>query len=719
MNHFVDSLLKKMTMDEKLGQLNLLAWDGSLKTGAVSNTGVSEKIEEGMVGALFNTETVDERYNVQKLAVENSRLGIPIMFCHDVIHGHKIVYPIPLGLSCSWDMNLIEQTSRATAVEGSADGIDVFFSPMVDISRDPRWGRVAEGNGEDPYLGSKITIAEVKGYQGDKLSNDNSVMACVKHFALYGAAESGRDYNTVDMSKIKMYQDYLPPYKAAVEAGAGSFMASFNDINGIPATINKWLLTDVLRNQWNFSGFVVTDFAAIPEVGNHGIGNLSTSSALALEAGIDMDMVSEGFVHTLKDAINKGNLNEAQIDTACKRILEAKYKLGLFTDPYIRLKKQGCDQSEMIKLSRKAAQSACVLLKNEKNTLPLNKKQKVAVIGPLADTKADLLGTWVLNGDLSKVTTVVDALKNQGKVEYALGANVTDNSKIIRLTNYKPYEKTPEELLTEALEVAHKSDVIVAVLGELASMSGEAASLSQIGLQAPQRKLLEALVSTGKPVILVLINGRPLTLSWENENCAAILEAWAGGTEAANAIADVLYGKCNPSGKLTMSFPVNEGQIPVYYASKTTGRPYNQGMKYSSQYLDAPNEPLFPFGYGLSYTTYKYDTIKASSNALTKADTLTLSVNIKNSGNYDGDEIVQLYVHDEYASVTRPVKQLINFQKISLKSQESKEVTFKISTNDLKFYNADLQYDWEPGDFVFEIGSSSSDTQKVKVNWKK
>ncbi len=714
---FVDSLLQEMTLEEKLGQLNMLAWDGSLKTGMASNTGVSKKIAQGQVGALFNMENADDRYEVQKLAVENTRLGIPILFAHDVIHGHKIVFPIPLGLSCSWDMDLIEQTAQAAALEGSADGIDLFFSPMVDISRDPRWGRVAEGGGEDPYLGSCIAEAAVRGYQGQDLSKPDAVMACVKHFALYGAAEAGRDYNTVDMSKIKMYQDYLPPYKAAIEAGAGSVMTAFNDINGMPATANPWLFEELLRKDWNFTGFVVTDYTAIREVGNHGLGDLKTTSALALQAGIDMDMVSEGFLYTLKESLKEGSIQMQAIDTACKRILEAKYQLGLFNDPYIRLKKPAYEQEPIQDLSRKAAQKACVLLKNEDGILPLNRKQKIALVGPLADSKADLLGTWVLNGDLSKVSTLKEALQQGAKVNYAKGCEITDNPKMRQLLNYQPDAKSAEELLQEALKATEKADVIVAVLGETAGMSGEAASLSNIGLQAPQKKLLQALVETGKPVVLVLVNGRPLCLPWEKEHCTAILESWAGGTEAAGAITDILYGDYNPSGKLTMTFPVNEGQIPIYHSTKNTGRPFIPGVKYSSQYLDIPNQALYPFGYGLSYTRFTYEAPQASNTQLSFQDTLVVSTYVSNSGDKAGTEIVQLYVHDEQASVTRPNQQLIGFQEIQLQPGEKQKVSFLISAEQLKFYNEELEYIWESGVFNFMLGTSSAETQAVKVNW--
>ncbi|WP_163711315.1 beta-glucosidase BglX [Mangrovibacterium lignilyticum] len=713
---FIDSLMSKMTLDEKLGQLNLLAWDGSLQTGAAANSGVSEKVKDGLVGGLFNIESKDVRMQVQQLAVEQSRLGIPIIFAQDVIHGHRTVFPIPLGLSCSWDPELIKQTARAAAVEASRDGIDWVFSPMVDVSRDPRWGRVAEGAGEDPYLGSLIAKAMVVGYQGDDMAKPDAVMACVKHFALYGAAESGRDYNTVDMSEIKIFQDYLPPYQAAVDAGVGSVMTSFNDINGVPATSNKWLIDDVLRKDWGFSGFIATDYTAIREMGAHGLGDLESCSALALDAGIDMDMVSEGFVNTLKTSLASGAVTMAEINLACRRVLEAKYKLGLFVDPFLRLKEadgNSLQNKRFMDLALDAARKSAVLLKNENQTLPLKEGQKIAVVGPLADSKKDAMGTWVLNGDETRVTTVLEGLRKRSVVSYAKGAKLTDDGAMANLIGYSMDEQSNDELIAEALEVAQSADVVVAVLGESAAMNGEAASMADISLQASQKRLLHKLVETGKPVVLVLVTGRPVTLEWENENCAAILQCWSAGSQTGNAVADILYGDYNPSGKLTMSFPRKVGQVPVYYSMKTTGRPFWDGVKYTSRYLDVANSPLYPFGYGLSYTSFTMNDIQLNKTTFSENDTLTATVSLTNTGGMAGEETVQLYVRDLVATITRPQKELKHFQKVYLKPGETKTIGFKITIDDLKFYNSALKYQAEPGEFRLEIGFNSRDIKAI------
>ncbi|MCW3804502.1 beta-glucosidase BglX [Plebeiibacterium marinum] len=720
MDQYVTELVDKMTLDEKLGQLNLLAWDGSLTTGAAANTGVSQKVEKGLVGGLFNIESQQERRKIQELVIKQSRLGIPLMFGQDVIHGHHTVFPIPLALSCSWDMDLIEKTARAAAYEASADGIDWVFSPMVDISKDPRWGRVAEGAGEDVYLGSMVAKAMVKGYQGADMASDESVMACVKHYALYGAAEAGRDYNTVDMSVLRMFQDYLPPYQAAVDAGVGSVMTSFNDINGVPATSNKWLIEDILRNYWGFNGFVVTDYTAIREMGFHGVGDLKTSSALAIDAGIDMDMVSEGFVHTLQSSLEEGKVSMETIDKACKRVLEAKYKLGLFKDPYIRLKKDKVDsqkQKELMDLALLAAQKSCVLLKNKDNILPFKSDQSVAVIGPLADCKKDLLGTWVLSGELDQVQSIKEAVQQKGNILYAEGAKLTDNEDIAKLINYNTKGEDDEALLKKAVLTAKKADVVVAVLGESAAMSGEASSMADISLQATQQKLLKALVKTGKPVVLVLVSGRPMTLEWEAENCAAILQCWAGGTQTAPAVSGILWGDYNPSGKLTMSFPRKVGQIPVYYNMKNTGRPFYPGIKYTSRYLDVSNKPLFPFGYGLSYTSFEYGDLVIKDNIMDQGDTITVSVTMKNTGEYAGEETAQLYIRDMEASITRPLKELKGFKKVYLQPGEEKTIEFEITEDDLKFYNKNLEYKVEPGEFQIEVGSDSENIKASKIHY--
>jgi beta-glucosidase len=733
MNTFISNLMGKMTLEEKIGQLNLVTPGGAV-TGSVVSQDVEAKIRNGQVGGLFGITGPDKMRKAQELAVKQSRLHIPLFFGLDVIHGHKTIFPIPLGLSSSWDMELIEKTARIAATEASADGLDWAYSPMVDIARDPRWGRVAEGSGEDPYLGSQIARAMVKGYQGNDLTKNDAVMACVKHFALYGAAEAGRDYNTVDMSRIKMYEYYLPPYKAAVDAGVGSVMSSFNEIDAVPATGNQWLLTDLLRKQWGFKGFVVSDYTAVSEMIAHGMGDLQATSALALKAGLDMDMVSEGFLTTLKKSLQEGKVTQQQIDDACRRILEAKYKLGLFEDPYRRMNESRAAKEILSAANRKAARDAAarsfVLLKNENDLLPLKTSGTIALVGPLADSKRNMLGTWSVSGDWEKSVTVKEGIQqlagNKVNLLYAKGANLSDDTVFAKRVNVFGTEieidrRSPEEMLKEAVDAAAKADVVVAVLGEAADMSGESSSRSDIGLPESQKNLLKALVNTGKPVVLVLFNGRPLTLEWENAHVPAILDAWFGGTEAGNAIADVLFGKYNPSGKLTMSFPRNVGQIPVYYNHKNTGRPYNgeAAAKFKSNYLDVPNDPLYPFGYGLSYTHFSYSNIRLDKTSLSGNETLKASITVTNTGKMAGEEVVQLYITDPVASVTRSVKDLKHFRKIALQPGESKEVNFMITTNDLKFYNSNLEYNWEPGEFIIQVGGNSQDTRSATVKWEK
>ena len=727
MNMYIDALMIKMTLDEKLGQLNLPG-SGDIVTGQAGNSDIAGKIKQGKVGGLFNIKGVEKIRAVQKIAVEQSRLKIPLLFGMDVIHGYQTTFPIPLALSCTWNLQAIEQSARIAAKESSADGICWTFSPMVDIARDPRWGRIAEGSGEDPYLGSQIAKVMVKGYQGD-LSKPDNIMACVKHYALYGAAEAGRDYNTTDMSRIKMYNEYLPPYKAAVDAGAGSIMASFNDVEGVPATGNKWLLTDVLRNQWGFKGFVVTDYTGINEMTAHGMGDLQKVSVLALNAGIEMDMVGEGFLTTLSKSLIEKKVTIKKIEDACRRILEAKYKLGLFADPYrycnIERSKTEIGTAENIAAARKIAAESFVLLKNTNNTLPISKNKKIAIIGPLGNNKENMPGTWSVATDFKTAITVKDGIQNavgeNVKVLYAKGSNLFEDAameeratlfgKILGRDN-----STTKELLDEAIVVANESDVIIATLGEAAEMSGESSSRTDIGIPQVQKDLLNALLKTGKPVVLVLFAGRPMVLTEENKNVPAILNCWFAGSEAGNAIADVLFGDVNPSGKLTTTFPQNVGQIPIYYAHKTTGRPLPEGKwfeKFRSNYLDVSNEPLYPFGYGLSYTTFSYGDVKLSSNSLNKTGYITASVTLKNTGTKDGSEVVQLYTQQLIGSVTRPVKELKGFQKIFLKAGETKEISFKISVENLKFYNADLKFIAEPGNFKLFIGGNSRDVKEI------
>jgi len=727
MNQFVSNLMSKMTLDEKIGQLNLVTPGGAV-TGAVVSSDVDKKIRNGQVGGLFGITGPDKVRRAQEIAVNNSRLHIPLIFGLDVIHGHKTIFPIPLGLASSWDMNLIERSARIAAVEATADGLNWAFSPMVDIAHDPRWGRIAEGAGEDPYLGSLIAKAMVKGYQGDDLSKNNTVMACVKHYALYGASEAGRDYNTVDMSRLKMYQDYLPPYKAAVDAGVGSVMSSFNEIDGIPATANKWLLTDLLRKQWGFKGLVVSDYTSVNEMSNHGLGDLQTVAALALNAGLDMDMVGEGFLTTLAKSLKEAKVKVERINESCKRVLEAKYKLGLFDDPFRYCNEERAAKEILSNDNRKAAREIAthsfVLLKNAGQVLPLQKKGTIALVGPLASNKRNMLGTWSVSGDPEKSVSVLEGIKNVAgnnvNILYAKGANLSDDTIFAKRVNVfgpeiESEKRSTQEMLDEAIDAANKADVVVAVMGEAADMTGESSSMINLSLQESQENLLKALVKTGKPIVLVLFTGRPLTLAWENEHVNAILNTWFAGTEAGNAIGDVLFGNYNPSGKISISFPRNVGQIPIYYNHKVTGRPYQEGdwPKFKSNYLDAPNDPLYPFGYGLSYTSFSYGDIKLNSATITKNQILKANITITNSGKYDGEETVQLYIRDMVGSITRPVKELKGFQKVILKAGESKTLSFGLTVEDLKFFNKDLQWVAEPGDFKVFIGSNSRDVKEA------
>ncbi|WP_256377655.1 beta-glucosidase BglX [Olivibacter sp. LS-1] len=729
MKAFIDELMAKMTVDEKIGQLNLPT-GGEATTGSAVSTDLESKIKAGQVGGVFSLTTPDRVRKTQELAVNHSRLKIPLIFGQDVIHGYKTLFPIPLGLSATWDLALIEKTARIAATEASADGLNWAYSPMVDISRDPRWGRISEGSGEDTYLGSQIAAAMVRGLQGNDLAANNTLMACVKHFALYGAAEAGRDYNTTDMSLHRMYNDYLPPYKAAVDAGAGSIMTSFNDINGVPATANHWLLTDVLRKQWGFKGMVATDYTAINELIDHGLGDLQQVSALSLKAGVDMDMVGEGFLTTLKKSLQEGKVSEADIDRACRNVLEAKYKLGLFDDPYKYCSEERAKKEilakEHLDFAREVAAQSFVLLKNENNVLPLKKSGTVALIGPLANTGSNMPGTWSVNADLKNTQSLLEGMQevlgSNVKILHSLGSNLLEDAAYQeRATMFGreiPRDNRSEEaLIQEAVKTAQQADVVVAALGESSEMSGESSSRTDLNIPAVQQRLLAALLKTGKPVVLVVFAGRPLTLTWEQAHVPAILNVWFGGTQAAKAITDVLFGDVNPSGKITATFPKNVGQIPIYYSHKNTGRPLAEGkwfQKFRSNYLDVNNEPLYPFGYGLSYTSFAYSDIKLSKNAFSAGDSLAVSVTVTNTGKMAGKEVVQLYTQDLVGSITRPVKELKAFQKIELKAGESKQVVFHLSAEDLKFYNADLQYVAEPGDFKAFVGGNSRDVKEAQ-----
>ena len=722
-DHFVDKLMRQMSVEEKIGQLNLPV-AGEIVTGEARSSDVSARIRAGEVGGLFNLKGAAKIREIQKIAVEESRLGIPLLFGMDVIHGYETIFPIPLGLSCSWDMQAVERSAAIAAQEAGADGISWTFSPMVDVSRDPRWGRVSEGAGEDPFLVSEYARAMVRGYQ------NNGVLACVKHFALYGAGEAGRDYNTVDMSRGRMYNDYFPPFKAAVEEGAASFMASFNEIDGVPATANRWLLTDVLRDQWGFEGFVVSDYTGIQEMVEHGIGSFAEVSWRALDAGLDMDMVSEGFLSHIKKGIEQGRVSVKDLDRACRRILEAKYDLGLFDNPY-----QYCQEEkvpgfvfspELRKEARSIAADSFVLLKND-NVLPLRKEGTIAVVGPLANTRENMPGTWSVAARLEESRSVLEgireAVQDKARVLYAKGSNLMTASELELEKRSTLFGRTiprdgrsDAELLREALAVASRADVIVAALGEASEMSGESSSRTDLNIPQVQRELLQALVATGKPVVLLLFNGRPLTLEWESAHVPAILDVWFGGSETGDAVADVLFGAVNPSGKLTMTFPKNVGQIPLYYAHKNTGRPLPEGewfQKFRSNYLDVDNDPLYPFGYGLSYTTFAYSAVELSAQRLKREESVTASVTLTNTGGCAGKEVVQLYVRDVVGSVTRPVKELKGFQIVSLAPGESKTVHFVIDASCLGFFDSSGNYVVEPGEFQVFIGPSSRTENKA------
>ncbi|MFC4220664.1 beta-glucosidase BglX [Flagellimonas marina] len=719
----VEALLQKMTLEEKIGQLNLLTPGGGVATGEVVSKNVEAKIKAGQVGGLFGVAGPDKVRVAQELAVKESRLGIPLLIGSDVIHGYKTTYPIPLGLSSSWDMELVEQAAQMAAKEATADGINWNFSPMVDIARDPRWGRIAEGAGEDPYLGSRVAEATVRGYQGNDLAATHTMLACVKHFALYGAGEAGRDYHSVDMSKIKMFNQYLPPYKAAVDAGVASVMTSFNDVDGIPATGNKWLLTDLLRNRWDFDGFVVSDYTSLNEMIAHGLGDLQAVSALALKAGLDMDMVGEGFLTTLKKSLEEGKVTEEDITSASRRVLRAKYQSGLFEDPYRYLDGNRPEKDILTKenraLARKLAAHSFVLLKNHQNILPLQKNKKIALIGPLADSRNNMLGTWAPTGDVKLAVTIREGFNNvapNASIQYAKGANISDDPEFAKHVNvFGPRieidERLPEDMLKEAVDLAKNSDVVVAVVGEATEMSGEAASRTDLSIPESQKKLIKALIETGKPVALVLMSGRPLTIPEEYELPVAILQVWHPGVEAGNAIADVVFGDYNPSGKLTGTWPRNVGQIPIYHSVKNTGRPAPESekfQKFKSNYLDSPNSPLLPFGYGLSYTTFAYSNLRLNKTSIGQNESISATVTVANIGDYDGEEVVQLYLRDVVRSITPPKRELKGFQKILLKKGERKEVTITLAPDDLKFYNSQLDFVAEPGEFEIFVGTDSN-----------
>ena len=740
MRQFVDQLMSKMTLEEKLGQLNLVPASDEIVTGGAVDTQVGQRIANGQLGGIFNLKGVDKIRALQDIAVKKSRLGIPLIVGMDVIHGYETIFPIPLALSCSWDIPAIENMARISAREATADGINWVYSPMVDICVDARWGRIAEGGGEDPYLGSEIARAYVRGYQGNKVESGRlkveNVMACVKHYALYGASEAGRDYNTVDMSRLRMYNQYLPPYKAAAEAGAGSFMSSFNIVDGQHATANHWLLTDVLRDQWKFDGFVVTDYGSINEMSIWGFGDLKSNSAKALKAGTDMDMCANGFVGTLAASLQDGTVTMADIDQACRRVLEAKWKLGLFDNPYRYLdanrRAKDIYTAENRAASRQLATETFVLLKNSltpdpspkgkgsKPLLPLNANNTIALIGPLANDRANIAGTWCVAYTPERYATIKEALEHRlpkGKLLYAQGCNLTHDADLQQAAEFGKNIPRVDvaKAKAEALAIAKKADVIVCAMGECADFSGESSSRATLEMPDAQRELLEELVKVGKPIVLLNFSGRPTVLTWEQAHVDAIMNVWFAGSEAGDAIADVLLGDVAPSGRLTVTMPQALGQVPLYYNHLNTGRPVERGAdkyrKYASNYLEVRNDPLYPFGYGLTYTNFSYSDLQLSRTTMAADGSVEASIMVSNTGQRDGDEVVQLYIHQQASSIARPVKELRGFQRIHLKAGEQRRVTFCIDREQLQYLNAQGEPVLEPGIFDIMIGTNSEDTQ--------
>ena len=731
MGEFVDELMAKMTVEEKIGQLNLMPGT-DLTTGAKTNSPLVELVEKGMLGAVLNTKGAAKVRALQEVAVKKSRLHIPLIFGLDVIHGYETVLPIPLAQACSWNPQAIEAGARMAAEEATASGICWDYSPMVDVALDARWGRVAEGYGEDPYLSSVMGVAAIRGYQGSGEKAGyakDELMACLKHYALYGASESGRDYNTVDMSHLRMYNQYLPPYKAAVEAGVGSVMSSFNVVDGMPATGNRWLMTDVLRKQWGFGGFLVTDYGSIGEMTTWGFGDQKQSAAQALRAGTDMDMCSSAFLIQLKACLDDGTVTMAQVDQAVRRVLEAKYKLGLFDDPYRycdpKREKKALYTAEHRQTARDIAAQTFVLLKNANGILPLKKQGSIALIGPLADTRNNLPGCWSTGDKPEKYSTIKEAMRrylgDKATVTYAQGSNIYDDSvRQAAVCFGRPIPRGDgKRMLAEAIEVAKNADVIVACLGEMAEMSGESSARTDLTMPDAEARLLKALVKTGKPVVLLNFAGRPTVLSWENDNVAAIMNVWFAGSETGDAICDVLFGDKVPTGKLVNSFPRVTGQEPLYYNHLNTGRPVEDGSKvfrkYQSNYTDVTQGPLYPFGYGLSYTTYSYGPVTLSSPTMKAGSKVTATATITNTGNRDGDEIVQFYIRDRFASVVRPVKELKGFQRVHLAKGESKAVSFDIDATTLSYYDSEGKAVLEPGDFDIMIGANSANVQSARL----
>ena len=727
MDEFVTDLMSKMTLEEKLGQLNQLSV-GDWSTGNAVNSPVTAEVEKGRVGSVLNIKGVGKIRTLQELAVKKSRLHIPLLVGMDVIHGYETIFPIPLALAASWNPEAAETSARIAAKEATACGIDWTFSPMVDIALDARWGRIAEGNGEDPYLSSRMAEAMVRGYQGDFTSPEN-ILACLKHFALYGAAEAGKEYNTVDMSHTRMFNQYLPPYEAAVKAGVGSVMTSFNIIDGIPATANKWMVTDILRNKWGFKGFVVTDYASVREMTTHGLGDDKTVAAMALKAGTDMEMVSECFIKTLEQSLKDGSVTMEEIDNACRRVLEAKYRLGLFKNPYIhcdtKRAKKDVYSAENRRIARDIAAETFVLLKNEGDLLPLQKKGRIALIGPLADEAEQMSGCWSPSRAPQKYRSLrqgmAEALAGKAELLYSQGCNFCSDAALEEAARYDKALKRGDnaQLNAEALRIARDADVIVCAMGETADMSGESASRVSLELPDTQMDLLKKLVALGKPVVLLNFSGRPTVMNWEKENVPAIMNVWFPGSEACDAIPDVLFGDKCPSGRLTVSMPQSVGQEPLYYNHLPTGRPVpdytDKFHKYQSNYLDVRNDPAFPFGFGLSYTTFKYSAPRLSATTMSKTGSVKVMVNVTNTGNRDAYEVAQLYIHDPAARVSRPVKELKGFKRIHLNAGETKEVTFELNADLLKYYDSDCNHVIDDGIIEVMTGPNSRDLQKTTL----
>lgn len=725
---FISNLMKQMTLEEKIGQLRLISIGPEMPREMIR-----KEIAAGNIGGTFNSITRDENRPMQDAAMR-SRLKIPMFFAYDVIHGHRTIFPIPLALASSWDMDAIYHSGRIAAQEAAADSLDITFAPMVDISRDPRWGRTSEGFGEDTYLVSRIAGVMVKAFQGSGANAADSIMASVKHFALYGAVEGGRDYNTVDMSPLKMYQDYLPPYRAAIDAGAGGVMVALNSINGVPATANTWLMNDLLRKEWGFKGLAVSDHGAIFELIKHGVAKDGREAAkLAIKAGIDMSMNDSLYGKELPGLLKAGEIEQSDIDNAVREVLAAKYDMGLFKDPYLRIGKAEDDPADTYAESRlhrtdarDVARRSLVLLENRNQTLPLKKTAKIALVGPLAKAPIDMMGSWAAAGRPAQSVTLFDgmtrALGAESKLIYARGANITGDKKVLDYLNFLNFDapevvddpRPAQVLIDEAVKAAKDADVVVAAVGESRGMSHESSSRTELNIPASQRELIRALKATGKPLVLVLMNGRPLSLLEEKQQADAILETWFSGTEGGNAIADVLFGDYNPSGKLPITFPRSVGQIPTYYNHLSIGRPFTPGKpgNYTSQYFDDTTGPLYPFGYGLSYTEFSLSDMALSSTTLNKTGKLDASVTLENTGKRDGETVVQLYIQDVTGSIIRPVKELKNFRKVMLKAGEKKVIHFTITEDDLKFFNAQLKYAAEPGKFNVQIGLDSQDVKQ-------